>query len=275
MKPIAVVVASAWAAVAQTTGGLPPCGQICVNNMLSQGPELGCPTVNGAPDAACLCNKSNFGYGIRDCARQACPSADVGAVVNYGLTYCTSAAAAAAGPDSASSITVPPAISALGGPGAGVLLSPPPTLSTPLSAPSSAPLTPPASAPTGPVAATYTIGGATIVTTIAPSDLAPGLVPVPVQTLNSSTTEVVVVSNSSTTVTSLTTRQLVSVSTTDPAAVSTTTENSRTSTRTTRTTSAASSTSSSESTAGGMPIATIVKDNIFLGAVAVAAAVFL
>lgn len=57
--------------------------------MLSQAVQLGCPNVNGQPDACCLCANANFGYGVRDCTNQACTSdADKSAIIAYGLSYC-------------------------------------------------------------------------------------------------------------------------------------------------------------------------------------------
>lgn len=63
--------------------------------MINQGPDLGCPaTDNGRPAALCLCGRAGFGYGLRDCSRQACgPSgadADdaVSGVLAFGRSYC-------------------------------------------------------------------------------------------------------------------------------------------------------------------------------------------
>lgn len=53
--------------------------------MLAQGPVLGCP----ASDPRCLCSNPNFGYGIRDCAMQACSPVDAQQVIVYGLNYCS------------------------------------------------------------------------------------------------------------------------------------------------------------------------------------------
>ena len=51
--------------------------------MLAQAATLGCTTA----DAACLCNKSDFAYGIRDCANEACGS-DAPKIIAYGTTFC-------------------------------------------------------------------------------------------------------------------------------------------------------------------------------------------
>lgn len=62
--------------------------------MINQGPDLGCPaTDNGRPGALCLCGRAGFGYGLRDCSRQACgPGADaadaVSGVLAFGRSYC-------------------------------------------------------------------------------------------------------------------------------------------------------------------------------------------
>ena len=54
--------------------------------MLGQATNLGCDSSN---DPACLCSSADFGYGIRDCAIQACPSGtDLGSIIQYGLDYC-------------------------------------------------------------------------------------------------------------------------------------------------------------------------------------------
>jgi hypothetical protein len=53
--------------------------------MLNKGSEFNCS--NG--DLNCLCPQQNFGYGIRDCADQACSSAsDATTVKNFGNTLC-------------------------------------------------------------------------------------------------------------------------------------------------------------------------------------------
>lgn len=60
--------------------------------MLGQQVALGCPPVNGQPDAACLCRNVDFGYGVRDCVNEACPSGtDTAAIIRYGVNYCASA----------------------------------------------------------------------------------------------------------------------------------------------------------------------------------------
>lgn len=71
---------------AQSFQSLPDCGKLCVNNMLAKAPELGC-----APgDAACLCRKIDFSYGIRDCSTDVCPPQQVASVISYGESYCKS-----------------------------------------------------------------------------------------------------------------------------------------------------------------------------------------
>lgn len=40
-------------------------------------------------DQLCYCKNVNFGYGIRDCADQACPNAEAADTVkSYGLAFC-------------------------------------------------------------------------------------------------------------------------------------------------------------------------------------------
>lgn len=60
--------------------------------------EFGCPT----GDAACFCTKVDFGYGIRDCATEACSAEDAPAVIEYGSNYCSSGKA----PSPASSVAL-------------------------------------------------------------------------------------------------------------------------------------------------------------------------
>jgi hypothetical protein len=57
----------------------------CISNMLALAPSLGCPTAN----ATCLCSNTDFGYGIRDCANEACGS-EAAAIIAYGVSYCAS-----------------------------------------------------------------------------------------------------------------------------------------------------------------------------------------
>lgn len=52
--------------------------------MLAKSEELGC----SAPDAACLCTKPDFGYGIRDCSNAACGAEAAVSVISYGQSYC-------------------------------------------------------------------------------------------------------------------------------------------------------------------------------------------
>lgn len=60
--------------------------QTCMNNMIAQYSQLGCPS----PDPACLCKKANFGYGVRDCANGACGAAVAPTVTNFANShYCS------------------------------------------------------------------------------------------------------------------------------------------------------------------------------------------
>ncbi|KIX03753.1 uncharacterized protein Z518_07306 [Rhinocladiella mackenziei CBS 650.93] len=93
MKTLIVAAAFAGAALAQSLSDLPECGQLCINNMLGAASSLGCPPVNGQPDATCLCANPDFGYGVRDCANEVCPSGtDTNSIIQYGLSYCAAAA---------------------------------------------------------------------------------------------------------------------------------------------------------------------------------------
>jgi hypothetical protein len=74
--------------------------------MLAQSVALGCPYVNGLPDATCLCSNANFGYGIRDCSVAACGGADAAApVIAYGSAYCASATGSGSGSSASGSAT--------------------------------------------------------------------------------------------------------------------------------------------------------------------------
>ncbi|KFZ05019.1 hypothetical protein V501_08731, partial [Pseudogymnoascus sp. VKM F-4519 (FW-2642)] len=80
---IVFVGALAALASAQSVSDLTACGQQCVKSMLAQAATLGCSTT----DSSCLCNKSDFAYGIRDCANEACGS-DAPKIIAYGTAFC-------------------------------------------------------------------------------------------------------------------------------------------------------------------------------------------
>lgn len=85
---LTLIAIGAALASAQQLNQLAQCGQTCINNMIGKGMELGC----SGSDAACLCSKIDFGYGVRDCANQACVG-DANAAqqaIAYGATYCNS-----------------------------------------------------------------------------------------------------------------------------------------------------------------------------------------
>lgn len=53
--------------------------------MLALAPSLGCPDAQ----ADCLCRNADFGFGVRDCANQACGDAAAAQqVIAYGTQYC-------------------------------------------------------------------------------------------------------------------------------------------------------------------------------------------
>ncbi|KKY16885.1 putative cfem domain protein [Diplodia seriata] len=86
MKSFAIL-AVASMAMAQSLSDLPTCGQTCVNNMVSIATnEFGC----SQGDVSCQCNNADFGYGLRDCANEACGSQDAASVISYGNSYCAS-----------------------------------------------------------------------------------------------------------------------------------------------------------------------------------------
>lgn len=74
-------------AAAQTFQSLPDCGKLCVNNMLAKAKELGC--ADG--DAACLCSKVDFSYGVRDCSIDVCGAQQIAPIIAYTESYCKAA----------------------------------------------------------------------------------------------------------------------------------------------------------------------------------------
>lgn len=60
--------------------------QVCMTNMNNIAVnEFNCTQ----GDILCYCEKINYGYGVRDCANEACASpADAAAVIAYGTNYC-------------------------------------------------------------------------------------------------------------------------------------------------------------------------------------------
>lgn len=42
-----------------------------------------------ATDVNCYCQEPNFGYGIRDCANEACGGDQAQAIISYGRVYCS------------------------------------------------------------------------------------------------------------------------------------------------------------------------------------------
>jgi hypothetical protein len=66
--------------------------QTCITNMLNiASADFGC----SAGDAVCYCSNQDFGYGVRDCANEACSSADAGSVIAFGASYCANILASA------------------------------------------------------------------------------------------------------------------------------------------------------------------------------------
>lgn len=56
--------------------------------MQNKASSLGC---SSSSDAACLCCNPDFGYGVRDCANQACANAqNAQSVISFGTNYCQS-----------------------------------------------------------------------------------------------------------------------------------------------------------------------------------------
>lgn len=48
--------------------------------------QFGC----GQNDVLCYCKEPNFGYGVRDCANEACGSSEASTVIAFGTQYCQS-----------------------------------------------------------------------------------------------------------------------------------------------------------------------------------------
>ena len=48
--------------------------------------QFGC----GQNDVLCYCREPNFGYGVRDCANEACGSGEASTVIAFGTQYCAS-----------------------------------------------------------------------------------------------------------------------------------------------------------------------------------------
>lgn len=49
--------------------------------------QLGCKV----GDVTCYCTQPDFGYGVRDCANESCPShEDAQKVIEFGTNYCAS-----------------------------------------------------------------------------------------------------------------------------------------------------------------------------------------
>jgi hypothetical protein len=67
---------------------------LCVNNMAQIArTNFQC----GDADLSCFCNESNWAYGIRDCAQQACDSEQAGSAISWANARCAGVAATATG----------------------------------------------------------------------------------------------------------------------------------------------------------------------------------
>lgn len=92
---------------AQSLSDLPQCGvssyfsearllksnsnvqQTCISNMFNIATsQFGCAVGN----VTCYCTVQDFGYGVRDCANEACPNQqDAAEVIAFGAAYCENA----------------------------------------------------------------------------------------------------------------------------------------------------------------------------------------
>ncbi|KEZ46909.1 hypothetical protein SAPIO_CDS0249 [Scedosporium apiospermum] len=80
-----ILAAGAVGIHAQDVSSLPPCGQVCIQNMIGKAGEFGCQST----DVACLCRSRDFVYGIRDCSVESC-SSSAEQVIQYGVDFCRS-----------------------------------------------------------------------------------------------------------------------------------------------------------------------------------------
>lgn len=62
--------------------------QTCINNMVQiASSQLGC----SAGNVTCYCTQPDFGYGVRDCANEACQNTtEAQSVITFGVSYCSS-----------------------------------------------------------------------------------------------------------------------------------------------------------------------------------------
>jgi hypothetical protein len=67
---------------------------LCVNNM-AQIARTNFQCAND--DLGCFCNESNWAYGIRDCAQQACDAEQAGSAITWANARCAGVAATATG----------------------------------------------------------------------------------------------------------------------------------------------------------------------------------
>ena len=63
--------------------------------------QLGC----SAGNVTCYCTQPDFGYGVRDCANEACQSGEAQTVISFGTSYCASALASYSQTASGASVT--------------------------------------------------------------------------------------------------------------------------------------------------------------------------
>ncbi|MCJ1238052.1 daughter-specific expression- protein [Varicellaria rhodocarpa] len=149
MNSFAAVVVSLCAglAIAQDTGSfdnLPPCGKVCVSNLLEQAASLGCSGI----DVTCLCTKVNFADGVHDCAIESCASfasslcnaaqasgaTSTAAVTSISPSISQTSTVPSSSPSISQAITtIPPSLSTLTTTTAHPTISSPPLSSTPLS----------------------------------------------------------------------------------------------------------------------------------------------
>lgn len=57
---------------------------MCINNMKDLAPSLNC----GRSDMACLCKNMDFGFGVRDCAKEACPDDNLDKIKSTAESMC-------------------------------------------------------------------------------------------------------------------------------------------------------------------------------------------
>ncbi|RDA94889.1 hypothetical protein CP533_4301 [Ophiocordyceps camponoti-saundersi (nom. inval.)] len=105
LAPLVAIAVLAFTQAAAQSPDTPPCIPACANQVRADFAKLGC---QNADDAACLCTKDNFSFGVRDCGAH-CGSNDDNVRRFLLGSFCAGVFSAQASPTAASSVT--PAVS--------------------------------------------------------------------------------------------------------------------------------------------------------------------